>query len=237
MVYTNFPNGITSLGIPIVGSGPTIPVTSGNYWWVNSATGNTGGPGTIDQPYSTLNAAIGVAGVNDVIIIAAGHTETISAAGGVTVNVAGVQIVGLGVGAKRPTFTFTTSTAATFLISAASVSVVNIIGTTTVDQIVSPFSVTAANVTLGTANYPVEWQDGSSVLESLRAVLTNATASNFRCSLKYIGFPAGSHCVNAIRLVGAANAILNVDLYGKASTAWVEFVTTACTDVEVYGYM
>src|SRR4030095_6375140 len=77
----------------------------------------------------------------------------------------------------------------------------------------------------------------SSSVEAARAILSTAAADNLRIALKYIGFPAGEGCGNALRLVGTNDAVLNVDLYGKASTAWVEFLTTACTDIEVYGYM
>lgn len=237
MALTNFPNGITSMGVPIIGSGPSIPVTQGNYWWVNSATGNTGGPGTIDQPYSTLaslytNSSIAA---NDVVIIAEGHTETISAAAGIALSVVGVQIVGLGTGGKRPTFTWSTLTTATVTIAGASTSWINCIGVCNIDQLVTAMSITGAGVTLGTTAYPFEWQDSATNKEAL--VCVTATGANLRSALIYKGQTGGSHCTAAFSLNGVAGAVLNCDLYGKASTAWVNFVTTACTNVEVYGYM
>lgn len=237
MTYTNFPFGITSLGVPVIGSGPTIPVTTGNYWFVNSATGNTGGPGTIDQPYSTLASLYSNSGIaaNDVVIIAAGHTESIIAAGGITTSVAGVQIVGMGTGAKRPTFTWSTSTAATWLISGASTKISNIVCVCNIDQVVTGFSITAASVTLGTPGYPVEWQDSATNKEAVVGV--TATGANLTVNLTYRGQTGGSHCTAAVSLNGVANGLINCDFYGKASTAWVNFVTTACTDIEVYGYM
>lgn len=231
MTFTNFPNGLTSLGIPLVGSG-ALPVTAGNYWFVNSATGNSGGPGTFDAPYATLSQAIAVAAANDIIGIQAGHTETITAAGGVTVNVAGLQIIGFGTGEARPKFTFGTATTASFLITSASVSVTNIIGIAGIDQLTQPFDVRAAGVTLG-----IEWRDNATNVEAVRAILGSAAADKININLTYLGQTGGSHCVNAIRLVGTDVGILNINLYGKASTAWVEFATTACTDIEVYGYM
>ena len=39
--YTNFPEGLTSLGVPLIGSGQ-VPVTSGNYWFVDGTNGNDG---------------------------------------------------------------------------------------------------------------------------------------------------------------------------------------------------
>lgn len=231
MTTTNFPNGLTSFGIPLIGSG-ALPVTAGNYWFVNSATGNSGGPGTFDAPYATLSQAIAVAAANDIIGIQAGHTETITAAGGVTVNVAGLQIIGFGTGEARPKFTFGTAVSASFLITSASVSVTNIIGIAGIDQLTQPFDVRAAGVTLG-----IEWRDNATNVEAVRAILGSAAADKININLTYLGQTGGSHCVNAIRLVGTDVGILNVNLYGKASTAWVEFVTTACTDIEIYGYM
>jgi hypothetical protein len=84
----------------------------------------------------------------------------------------------------------------------------------------------------------VEWRDPSSSLQAIRTVLTTAAADKLNINLKTIGITSGGTSpVNAIRLVGCDSGIVNVDFYGRASTAVVEFVTTACTNIEVYGYM
>jgi hypothetical protein len=235
MPFTNFPNGVTSLGTPIVGGGLPLVPDGGNYWFVDSATGSSGFAGTYDAPYASLVTAISSAAANDCIVLAAGHAETIATAGGITVNKAGLQIVGEGSGAKRPTFTFSTSTSATFLISSASVKVSNIIGVCNIDQLVTGFSITGADVTLGTAGAPVEWQDSASNKEAVVGI--TATGANLSANLIYRGQTGGSHCTAGVSMNGVAKAVLNVDFYGKASTAWVNFVTTACANVEVYGYM
>lgn len=61
--------------------------------------------GTETAPFATLDYAIGrcTASEGDVIYVKPGHAETITAA--VTLDVAGVAIVGLGRGRNRPTFT------------------------------------------------------------------------------------------------------------------------------------
>ncbi|MCP3924925.1 MAG: hypothetical protein GY714_20290 [Desulfobacterales bacterium] len=76
---------------------------------------------TKDKPYKTLDFALGqlTANQNDVLYIMPGHSETISAAGGITLDVAGVNIIGLGRYDLRPTFTFTS--AGTMLVTAANV--------------------------------------------------------------------------------------------------------------------
>src|SRR5262249_53275809 len=124
---TNFPNGITSFGVPILGSVGGSPV-AGTVFWVNSATGlDATGLGTdTGSPFKTLAFAVSQAKADhgDVIMLMPGHSETITAA--VTLANAGIRIVGMGEGVKRPGFTFNTSTAASFIIGAANVRFENI---------------------------------------------------------------------------------------------------------------
>lgn len=130
MGLTNFPNGIASFGIPSFGSGSGVPVSTGNYFFVDSGTGiNQVGCGTRETPFATIDYAIGqcTASKGDVIIVMPGHTETITGAGGITLDVAGVSIVGLGNGALRPTITYTTAATGTFAITAANCLVKNLI--------------------------------------------------------------------------------------------------------------
>jgi|6_EtaG_2_1085325.scaffolds.fasta_scaffold00322_5 hypothetical protein len=99
-----------------------------------------------------------------------------------------------------------------------------------IDSVVSPFVVSAADCELD-----VEVQDASSTVECVRAVLTTAGADRMKLNLRYQGFTAGNACVNAIRLVGGTGARINVDFYGIASTAVVEFHTTATIDTKITG--
>ena len=130
MALTNYPNGVASFGIPLLGASADIPVSTGNYFYVDSSTGiNQVGYGTRETPFSTIDYAIGQCTANkgDVILVMPGHTETITAAGGITLDVAGVSIIGLGNGSLRPTITYTTAATGTFLISAANCLVKNLI--------------------------------------------------------------------------------------------------------------
>ena len=60
-----------------------------------------------DKPLATIDYAIGLCTANngDVIYVMPGHTETISGAAGIDLDVAGVSIIGLGRGVDRPTIT------------------------------------------------------------------------------------------------------------------------------------
>lgn len=225
-------DAITVLGVPTMGTSG-LPLTNGNYWFVDSATGSDGNSGTANNPFATTTQALSkcVAANGDVIVLAPNHAETISTAAGIAISVSGVSIIGLGNGNDRPVWTFATSAAATVTITAANVTISNIVATTTVDQIVSPFVVSAADCTLN-----ITWLDGAANKEALRAILTTAAANRLNVNLRYIGFTTGSHGVNAIRLVGGRDARIIVDYYGICTTAVVEFLTTAVVDCNVSGY-
>lgn len=71
MTLTNFPNGISSFGIPVVGGLGGIPLT-GTWYFCNYATGSDGNDGTSPQePLKTITAAYAkcTAGKNDVVVI------------------------------------------------------------------------------------------------------------------------------------------------------------------------
>lgn len=156
MGLTRFPNGISSFGVPVFGTGsPTIPITLGNYWFVNGAIG-TDDPafGTEkDKPFDTIDYAIGKCSAYDVIIVAPGHTETISKAGGITADVTGITIVGLGTGLKRPLVTMDTAATTTVAVSAASVTIDNIIFSANYADIATAVAVSAKDFTLKNCSF------------------------------------------------------------------------------------
>lgn len=109
-----------------------VAATQGNIWYVNS---NAAGKGTTasygynpDAPWSTVAAALdsGNLASGDIVYVAAGHAETISAAAGWDCDTAGVSIVGQGWGTIKPTVTFGTATTADIDIDAANVVIRNI---------------------------------------------------------------------------------------------------------------
>lgn len=116
------------MGVPVFGSGQQVPFTTGKYFFVDSNTGSDSNSGTTKtQPVATLDKALGLCTANkgDVIILMPGHSETITGAGGITLDKAGVHIVGLGAYDARPTFLMDAATAVTCLVTAANVTVEN----------------------------------------------------------------------------------------------------------------
>lgn len=133
MSMSNYPagfaNGVTIRGIPIQQLHP------GKVFWVNNSTvlaengigGSNANKGTYREPFSTLDYAIGkcVANRGDIIFVMPGHAENVATASAITSDVAGVAVVGLGSGTKRPKFSFTAA-AGTHVISAANCSFYNV---------------------------------------------------------------------------------------------------------------
>ena len=126
MTLTNFPNGITSFGVPVMGSG--FPITTGNYFFVSSVVGNDDYNGTEPElAVATKESALAkcTAGNADVIILMPGHAENVTSAGGLTCDVAGVTTIGIGNGSLKPKFTLT-ETASTIVISASNLTFHNV---------------------------------------------------------------------------------------------------------------
>lgn len=171
---TNFANGISSFGVPVIGSGSQIPVTSGSYFFVSSVAGNSGNTGRSPQaPLATVQQAIDkcTASAGDVVVLLPGHAETVTSTS-LSLNKAGVQVVALGVGALRATFTFGAA-AATINVTRANVQVSNC-------RFVANFADVASAFTLGTTATGFklresEFLDTSSILNFLVCVTTSAT--------------------------------------------------------------
>lgn len=79
MSYSNFPNGITSMGMPVLGNG--LPATSGKYIFVDYTLGSDGNTGeSTEEPVKTVAQAYSMARTNkdDVIVLmgSASHVVT-----------------------------------------------------------------------------------------------------------------------------------------------------------------
>ncbi len=145
---SNFPGGfaqgVTIRGVPIAITHP------GKAFWVsnsgvlsdNQIGSSNANKGTFDQPFSTITGALAqvVANRGDVVFVKPGHAETVSAAAGIVLNKAGVAIIGLGSGSKRPTITMSAATS-TITLAANDMSIQNFlfIGTAATTFVASVF--------------------------------------------------------------------------------------------------
>lgn len=179
---SSFPGGfnnVTIRGVPITQAHP------GQVYWLSNATptlpgqvaGSDGNPGTFNAPFSTLDYAIGrcTASRGDIIFIKPGHAETISSATALNLDVAGVAIVGLGTGTKRPTFTFDTANTTTIPVTADNMSVLNC-------RFVGNFLSISAAFTVAAAAYftidNCDFTDTSAILGFLSAVKTTVSTNS-----------------------------------------------------------
>lgn len=98
--------------------------STGSRFYVHAGTGTSAaGYGTSpDAPVAGLDYAIGLctASKGDIIYVMPGHAETTTA---IALDVAGVQIVGLGSGANKPTITATTAATDLINVTAANCSI------------------------------------------------------------------------------------------------------------------
>ena len=174
--YTNFPQGLTSMGIPLLGAGQ-IPVTNGKYWFVDGTNGNDGNPGhSIPNALKTLTQALSSALASDVIVVLPGYTQTITGAAGLSATVSGVTIVGLGTGTTRPTINFTTATTAQMVISGSNILFNNFIFTCGFDAIVAMISVTGTDVTFSNCDF----NTNNGTMGAVLGILTGATSDRFK---------------------------------------------------------
>ena len=178
---SGFANGVVIRGVPVLQTNP------GKVFWVYNGTalqaGQRGGSnanrGTFDSPFATIAGALAncVANRGDIIFIKPGHAETISSAAILVLNVAGVAIVGLGVGSNRPTLTFTAA-AANIPVTAANNSVSNILHVASFADVVSAYTATGTNTPTDFAIDGCEFRDTSSILNFVKTVTGNATANS-----------------------------------------------------------
>lgn len=147
--FSNFLYGVLIRGVAVQQLFP------GKVFYVNnsttglpsgSLTGSDGNAGTYTKPFATIDYAVGQcsAGRGDIIIVMPGHAETLSAAGAIALDVAGVLVMGVGSGTSRPTLTLDTATTASITVSANNVAFKNIIVSANFADIVTVFDVTTA---------------------------------------------------------------------------------------------
>lgn len=97
----------------------------GRVFYVHNGDGGDQSYGTKKDPLKTLDVAIGKCKANngDVVILLPGHFETITGAGGVTADIAGITILGVGHGNDMPTLLMDGAATVTFAVTAAGVRV------------------------------------------------------------------------------------------------------------------
>ena len=176
---TNFPSGVQSRGVPVEGFGGigSPLLTMGNIYHVDSGadTADDDNAGTNPkQPLATLDGAINktTASNGDVILVHPGHAETISAAAAITFDVAGVTVIGMGVGNSRPTVTLDTATTTDIDVTADDVQIHNMIFSMNYADIVEVFDLSAAGFVLNKCRF-VDTATNMNFVDLIKGTTTN----------------------------------------------------------------
>lgn len=221
MGMSNFPagfkNGISLRGVPVAMTHP------GDVYWVDSGASNAG-DGSFQRPFTTVNRAVDRCKANngDIIFAKPGHSETITAAAGVALDVAGVALIGLGSGSSRPTFNFTTAVGADFNIDAANCTVANWLFLGGIDALTGPIDINAADCSL----YDIETRD-------VTGQATDFIVGDDNCDRLFISgwrhtgdSAAGAN--SAITVVGADDVVIeDFWIYGNFAQAAIRQMTTS----------
>lgn len=212
MPVSNFPTGFAH-GVAIRGL-PVLNTHSGTVFWVDSATGSNGNKGTRERPFATIDYAVGrcTANKGDIIMVKPGHTENITAAAEIDLDVAGISVIGLGVGSDMPEIQFDHASA-TVAIGAHNVLVRGI-----------NFN---ASVTAVAVGINVEADINGVVIEHCLFDVDTTTTDEFEHSIRFVD--GNANCVvrynQFIMGLGGAVAAIHLD----ADTANMQIIGNYCT--------
>lgn len=221
-----------------------MPGIVGDLYYVSSVTGSSSGPGwTPHNAFATIDQAISACKANngDVVMVLPTHVETITAASGIDLDVAGVTVIGLGQGTERPTVTLGTATTASVDFSAANCTIRNIRFVCNVDSLATFIEGGAGNATIEDCDFI-----GQSTKEALCGILVPTTFDDWtirRCRFIQATDPGGSNGgagTGAIYIVDSENVLIEgCEFRGCWETAFIHNKTTAATNLVVkdcYGY-
>ena len=190
MSLTNFPNGITSFGVPVLGTIGGLPFT-GNYYFVDPVNGADGNDGTPELPLKTLYGALAkcTAGNNDVVVLIGDGTSV----GSARLSTALAQSIN----SSATTGTLNWNKNATHLIGVA-----------------APTSVAQrARIAPPTGTYT------AATFSSDAFINVTASGCYFANLSVFCGFSTGSASMIAWTDSGSRNAYSNVNIYGMADAA------------------
>lgn len=203
---------------------------AGDIWYVHSDGSNTNTGRSPQNPLATIAQAItnATAGNDDVICVLPGHTETLTAAGTVTVSKAGLSIIGLGRSPRDHVINYTTAAGASFDVTAARVTIANLAFTPIgVDAVTAAINVSAADFRM----LDCQMEHANAINQAVLGVLTTAAANRMLIKGCHFFGTTDAGTSAAIRLVGGTGIVIedNTITGAYATTGNIENITTACT--------
>lgn len=225
-------------GVPVGG-----PMMTGSVFFVRNATGvdDTDHGKRPDAPLATIDYAIGrcTADKGDIIYVMPGHNEGLGNAQ-ITVDIAGISIIGLGRGSNAPRIDFDHANAS-IDVSANGCTLRNLrLLPSVTDVLIGIDVMAAATDTLIENVESLPGEDGAGVDDlalgiDIKAGCSRTTVRNYkqRQHASAAGYIAG------IRLTGASNDVIienpDIVLKGTAAVAPINGITTLSTNVVVRG--
>jgi len=204
----------------------------GNEFYVSSVNGDDTHNGRSPaKAVATIAACLDLMTANqdDVMYLMPGHAETISAAAGLALDVAGVSIIGIGAGSLQPTITFDTIISADMDVDAANVTVDGVHFRANFADITAAIDVNADDFTLRNCRFSAVatnmnaliWvQDALATasdritIENCRAQLVDASNTHF---VNFSGTPDGCIVRNNVLIgdwgtmcIGGAGVVTNI---------------------------
>lgn len=223
MDLSNYPNGITSFGIPVFGTGSNV--FTGNVFWVLSTVGLAGNPGTFESPFDKIETAYnsGRVAAGDWIIVKEGHNEAVIAAAGLDLDKANTTVIFLGEGQNQAKITFGTDVAADMDIDVAGITLVNPKFVAAIDALTGPIDVNAADFTIVNGSY----YDAAGI-DTTDCIVADANATRLKIEgWKYfIGDEGGTQKQSNIQLNGTDDVVLkDISIQGDFATGNIENIT------------
>lgn len=230
-------------GIPFHGFFPFVTI-QGDAFFVDSGHANASNNNDCRNPNTPCSSIEGAfnkgeltASNGEIVFVLQGHVETVTAAGGLDLDVAGVTVVGLGEGNNRPQINFTTAVGADMDVDADNITMYNFRFTGGIDALTGPIDVNAAQFSLHNSL----WADVTG--QATDVIVADANADGMvissivpgRYGWRHLG-AAAAGSASAIQIVGGDDIVIqDFWIYGNFSTAAIESVTTAAVDLTIGG--
>lgn len=237
MAYEELPNYLMRDGLQTEFGSLHSPASRAFYVHKTAGGRATDRPEIRNRTYTNLNDALRqcASGNGDTVFVLPGHTEDISGADQMSALVAGTNIIGLGWGNNRPTFTWTTA-ASTFLLDVANVRLDNLIlnmdpGTGTV-TVTAPMTVSAAGCAI--INCRARTATDANSLCTVPLAVTDDGDDFTMINNRFLGATAGE-CTTQVDIAGSDRLVM-INNYFHAATSsttvgTVRFKATAATNI------
>ncbi len=213
-----------------------VSVTPGTVRYVDSVNGNAGNSGFApDQALVTADAANNASAAGDTIILLEKHAESLANATSLVLDTAGIRVIGIGIGSRRPTFTFT-ATGSNIPIAGLDVLLQNVVltisGTT---DVTIGITVTGNGVIL----QDVELIEPTTTDQFVVGIHATTMIGGKILDCKFYGL-AGDATVTAIRITNSARLeIAGCRLVGdfqgsEDATGAIQSLTTLNVDIDIH---